>query len=424
VSLRRAGADRAGAALQLADEAVERRHRLLVAAAAAWAACLLYLGLASRLPSIGLVDGTELSSWGHALGTLVLAVLLYLIVVSSGTQPPRRAALAVAVAATLFGVAIEGLQGLGGDRDPSIADALLDAAGAVVAVTVLSRARLPLRATSRYATWGTAVLVTGVVAAVVFLPPPETDQTECSTAAVAQPERAALSSAATSGRGGRGPVALYDFRAGDGRVVADVSGVAPALDLRLVGSEVRWLDGQGLRFRGGAARSDGPAAKLAEASARTGELTLEAWVRSGDLAQKGPTRIATVSGGIERDQVNVHLGQEGQALSVRLRATCGRFNWWTVPDVFTSRAAPVHVAVTFAEGVERTYANGRLVDAVRLDGRLGSWDPDYPLVIGNEATLDRPLFGDVLLVAVHDRALSAAEVAQNAMADPFAQRDA
>jgi concanavalin A-like lectin/glucanase superfamily protein len=154
-----------------------------------------------------------------------------------------------------------------------------------------------------------------------------------------------------------------------------------------------------------------------------GELTLEAWVRSGDLAQRGPARIATVSEGIERDQVSVHLGVEGRALSVRLRASCG-FNWWTVPDAFTSRAAPVHVAVTFAGRVQRTYVQGRLVQGVRLDGRLGRWEPEYPLVVGNEATMDRPLYGDVLLVAAYDRALSAAEVARNAAASSFAQRDA
>ncbi|MGH9027976.1 MAG: VanZ family protein [Acidimicrobiia bacterium] len=392
-----------------------RYRMLLVAVAGAWAGCFLYLGLVSQLPSIGVADGNDLSSWGHAFGTAVLAALLYLIVASFGTRPTRRAALAVIAAATLFGVAIEGLQGLTGERDPSVGDALLDATGAVLAVTILSLARLPLRVTSRFATWGTAALVTGVVVASVFFTPPEPDETDCSTTTLADPEQAALTDSAGGGVGA-GPVARYDFRAGHGQVVADLSGVAPQLDLRLVGPGVTWLEGQGLRFEGGAARSDGPATKIAEATARSGELTLEAWVRSDDLSQQGPTRIITISDGTEREQVDVHLGQQEEELSVRLRATCGLFNWWTVPDAFDTDGAPVHVAVTFAGQLQQTYLNGSLAEAVRLDGQLGRWDPDYPLVVGNEATLDRPLFGDVFAVAVYDRALSLTELARHASA--------
>jgi len=402
-----------------------RPDRWLVAATGAWAVCLLYLGLAPRLPKVGSVGGSELSSWGHAVGTMVLAALLYLVLASTGTLSRWRIALVVAGTATLFGVGIEGLQALTGDRDPSLADALLDAAGAVVAVTALSTARFSLPDAIGRARWGTAALVTVVVAAAVFFTPPASGTTDCPTEPVdqagsvpADSPQAKGSEPNGSGRVERGIAALYDFRAGHGQVVEDVSGVAPPLDLHLVGSDVTWLDPQGLRFDGGTARSEGPATKVVEAVERTGELTLEAWVRSGDLSQEGPARIATVSDGVERDQVNVHLGQETRALSVRLRATCGLFNWWTVPDVFTSEGALLHVALTFVDGVQRTYVRGELVLAERLEGSLGDWDPDYPLVVGNDATMDRPFHGDVLLVAVYDRALSAAEVARNVSAGP------
>ena len=416
--LGRSGSDRAGDPAS-ADAAGDRPDPWLVAATVAWAACLLYLTLAPRLPSVGSVGDSELSSWAHFLGTMVLAALLYLVLASTGRLPARRIAVVVVVAATSFGVVIEGLQALTDHRDPSGADALLDALGAAVGVAALSARRFSLDVASRRAVRGTTVLVVVVVVAAAFFTPPAPGMSDCPTEPVEDSDSGSdASRSETGGPTERSAVALYDFRTGDGEIVDDVSGVAPSLDLHLVGSDVSWLDEPGLRFDGGAARSDGPATKVFGAAERSGELTLEAWVRSDDLSQDGPARIATISDGPEEEQVNVHLGEEGPELSVRLRATCGEFNWWLVPDVFTSDDDLRHVAVTFADGIQRTYVDGDLVEAVQLEGSLGGWDPDYPLVIGNEATMDRPFRGDVLLVAIYDRALPDAEVARNETAGP------
>lgn len=53
-------------------------------------------------------------------------------------------------------------------------------------------------------------------------------------------------------------------------------------------------------------------------------------------------------------------------------------------------------------------------------GDSSAWDPTYLLAVGNTPALDRPWYGDVHLVAIHDRPLTAAEIAQNhaAGADP------
>ena len=79
--------------------------------------------------------------------------------------------------------------------------------------------------------------------------------------------------------------------------------------------------------------------------------------------------------------------------------------------MFTARNRLEHLVLTYADGVQRIYVQGRLVDATRFGGRLAGWDRKYPLVVGNEKTRDRPFLGDVSLVAVYDRALSASEVA-------------
>jgi glycopeptide antibiotics resistance protein len=41
---------------------------------------------------------------------------------------------------------------------------------------------------------------------------------------------------------------------------------------------------------------------------------------------------------------------------------------------------------------------------------LSEWNPDYPLIVGDEATKDRPWQGDIALIAVYDQALSARRV--------------
>ena len=44
---------------------------------------------------------------------------------------------------------------------------------------------------------------------------------------------------------------------------------------------------------------------------------------------------------------------------------------------------------------------------------FSNWDSNYPLLIGNEATLDRPYLGEIFLVAIYDRVISDAEIQQN-----------
>jgi hypothetical protein len=145
-------------------------------------------------------------------------------------------------------------------------------------------------------------------------------------------------------------------------------------------------------------------------------MTAVARVRTSRLDQQGPARIATISSGTAEGQVDVHLGQEGGSLSVRLRATCGSFNWTTVPKVFTSTRAPVDVAVSFVDDTERVYVNGVPAAAWRISGTLRNWNPQYPVVVGNEATRDRPFFGDVFGVLVYDRALTGSAIAEQTAA--------
>ena len=142
----------------------------------------------------------------------------------------------------------------------------------------------------------------------------------------------------------------------------------------------------------------------------SGEVTILVRFRPERLDETGPARVVTISSGTDEGQVNVHVGQEGRSLSIRLRATCNEFNWTTVPNVFTSTRDTVDVALTFGDRTERVYVGGAPVAAWRLRGTLDNWDPTFPLVVGNEATLDRAFVGDVFDVRVYGQALGATAI--------------
>jgi hypothetical protein len=335
----------------------------------------------------------------------VFAALVYLHLIGRGGRTTRQTALLALAVAIAGGALVEVLQALGGERDPTIVDVIVDAAGAVVAVVALSWARVSPRTWARVAAVVTAVMLVVVVPAVIFATPDEPDR-DCDPVPIAAREESELATGAVPT-----PVAAYTFDDESGRTVGDSAG-SPALSLDRVG-RTSWIEGRGLELDGGAAKSASPAATVVRAARASGEVTILARVRPARLDQSGPARIVTISNGPGYGQVNAHLGQDGRSLSVRIRVTCGDFNWTTVPDVFTSTRDVVGVAVTFGDDTERVYVDGEPVAAWRMRGTLRNWDPSFPLVVGNEATLDRPFVGDVFDVQVYDRALTAVAKARD-----------
>ncbi len=212
-----------------------------------------------------------------------------------------------------------------------------------------------------------------------------------------------------------GLVALYDFRLAKGSIVKDRSGVGKPLDLKIENPKnVRRTKGT-LEVRGKTLiRSDKPAAKVFNAVRRSGEITIEAWVRPANAKQDGPARMVTLSGG--SSDRNFTLGQEGDKVEVRLRTTKTSGNGIPSLNSPGRSLAPrlTHIVYTRNRGGRaRLFLNGKQQAEKRVPGAMANWNGKYRLALANELSSDRPWLGTFHLVAIYSRDLSVGEVAQH-----------
>ncbi|MHB8866288.1 MAG: LamG-like jellyroll fold domain-containing protein [Pirellulaceae bacterium] len=177
----------------------------------------------------------------------------------------------------------------------------------------------------------------------------------------------------------RPPLLHYTFREGSGDVVRDVSGMGEPLNLKVDTTDaVHWLPEGGLRIASPTRiASEGAADKIAQAISRSGELTLEAWVKPANMTQSGPARIVTFSADTSRR--NFTLGQAGGEYEVRFRTTAtspnGEPSLWSSsqdahagPPFSALRSATGDLAVVyFASGGQVTLDPSKLADPVSVE---------------------------------------------------------
>lgn len=208
---------------------------------------------------------------------------------------------------------------------------------------------------------------------------------------------------------------LYTFDRMENGVIPDRSGVGEPLNLRID-------QPQGVLFRFGRMAvnssvniaSDGPAQKIIKAVRQSNEVSVEAWLKPLDIQQTGPARIVTLSK--DTSQRDFTLGQDKGRFDVRLRTTSTDANGMPSmqgPEnsITTELAHVVYTRTTV--GAAQVFVNGNPVATQQVAGDFSNWNEDFRLSIANEATGDRPWLGELALVAVYSRALSAAEVGQN-----------
>ncbi|WP_084631420.1 LamG domain-containing protein [Ferrimonas senticii] len=212
-------------------------------------------------------------------------------------------------------------------------------------------------------------------------------------------------------------IALYQFKAGEGRTAFDTSGIAPAANLTLSG-EVSWLGSWGLSFVDGKAQaSTASSKKLHDLIRATNEFALEAWLTPNNVTQEGPARIISYSAG-DQDR-NVTLGQTLYNYDFLLRSSESDNNGQpalSTPDADEVLQATLqHVVLSYsATNGRRLYVNGELIEvADEAIAPLANWDDSYALILGREASNQHRWQGDVRLLAIYNRELTAEQIRQN-----------
>jgi mono/diheme cytochrome c family protein len=216
-------------------------------------------------------------------------------------------------------------------------------------------------------------------------------------------------------------IALYQFKTGQGNTAYDTSGVNSGMHLTLSGG-VGWVGGWGIDISSGKAQaSTTDSKKLYDMITTAGEYSIEAWVVPANVTQEGPARIISYSAGTT--DRNFTLGQTQYNYDFLQRSSNTDANG--EPQLSTAdadedlQATLQHVVATYDPvNGRRLYVNGVFtgdVDPV-TPGNLLDWDSSYAFVLGNEVSGDRQWQGKLRLVAIHNRALTPAQIEQNFLA--------
>jgi len=214
-------------------------------------------------------------------------------------------------------------------------------------------------------------------------------------------------------------IAKYEFKTGSGTTAFDTSGVEPAMHLSLSGSNVSWVGGWGIDIVSGKAQASTAASKkLHDLIQATGEYSIEAWVVPANVTQEGPARIISYSGGTQAS--NFTLGQTQYNYDFLLRTSNTTANG--TPALSTAdadedlQATQQYVVATYDPvNGRRIYVNGVFTadqDSV-AGGTLTDWDDSFAFVLGNEVSGDRQWQGKIRMAAIHNRALTQAQITQN-----------
>jgi Concanavalin A-like lectin/glucanases superfamily len=214
-------------------------------------------------------------------------------------------------------------------------------------------------------------------------------------------------------------IALYEFKTGTGTIAYDTSGVQPELDLNLTGNYT-WDAGWGVVFAPGskAQGTTTSSQKLYNMITTTGEFSIEAWVSPANVAQTG-ANIVSYSGGPKVR--NATLSQKAFQYQANVRSsvtdTNGAPPLVTNPNNQLAQAALQHVVLTYDPvNGRRIYVDGVFSgDADPVGGgTMANWDNTFALVVGNETSGTANQFqGELRMVAIHNRALTLAQIQQN-----------
>ncbi len=213
-------------------------------------------------------------------------------------------------------------------------------------------------------------------------------------------------------------IAKYEFKEGTGSIAYDTSGVSPESDLTVSGN-VTWDQAWGVIFGQGsrAQALTTTSQKIANLVQTTGEYSIEVWASPANITQTKANIVSYSGSDTTRD---VTLGQDAVQYQAQTRSDKTDTNG--NPPLLTSltgafaQAALQHIVLTYDPvNGQKVYVNGQFTGDVDPSGggSLANWDNTFALVLGNETTGDRQWLGEIRFLAIHDSALTAAQVQQN-----------
>lgn len=237
-------------------------------------------------------------------------------------------------------------------------------------------------------------------------------------------------------------IALWRFLEGEGSIVSDTSGVAPAISLTVNGTEgetgnFKWIGGGGIQFNG--AWASGTAAmskKLYDEIAAGGEYTVEAWTLPGNTTDSGKSIVAYSDGGNNRNfllgQTMYNYDYANRSSATNARGEVGTTKFASIGNLEALQAAQQYVAVTYdpVNGRKIYVGDSRSPDVALVSnaypddkGTLANdWSKTYSVVMGANAAGGDAWQGALRMVAVHKRALSPAQLAMNFAVPPGEKR--
>jgi len=213
-------------------------------------------------------------------------------------------------------------------------------------------------------------------------------------------------------------IAKYEFQSVVNNTTFDTSGIDPSADLTISGN-VTLAGGWGINVgAGGKAQATTQSSqKIYSMIQATGEFSVEAWVAPALVAADKSYMVSYSGGDTTR---NFTLGQTNQDYDFMLRnsntALTGLPQLQTPNAAMALQASLQHVVLTYdAVSGRQIYVNGVLVPVPdpQKGGTISNWDSTFALVLGNEVSGDRSWQGLIKFVAIHSRAMTAAQVMQN-----------
>ena len=216
--------------------------------------------------------------------------------------------------------------------------------------------------------------------------------------------------------------AIWEFKTGTGQTAFDTSGQDPSINLSLIGS-VNWVGGYGLEFTGGRAQADTISSdKLYTYIQTTGEYAIEAWVIPSNVSQENNNIVSYSDGETSRNftlSQTLYDYESYNRIDIFPPAPNGDNPILTTGQngAEIAQASLQHVVVNYDPFAGRSiYVNGALVNLTDTAGAStlsNVWDDAFAFVLGAEIGGNRAWAGQIKMVAMHNRTLTAAQILQN-----------